>query len=119
MKSKAFRLTEQDCSNLSIIKETQGLPCEVDALRYALKLAADFSETTQNLPKSTQMVKIRKYSDEYINDWISKNGVGMPRVMCPLHTSTYIFSCGCITLDENKNPIGKERLINWFKEQYI
>ena len=96
MKSKAFRLTEQDCSNLSIIKETQGLPCEVDALRYALKLAADFSETTQNLPKPTQMVKIRKYSDEYIDELISENAGKFTNVLCPFHTSGNVSTCGCL-----------------------
>ena len=125
MKSKAFRLTDNDLSNLSIIKEEQAFLNEIDAIRYALKLAVN-SEPIKSEPikpiivaDDAGPVKKRKYTDEYIATWIEKNSTGMPNVYCPIHTAAYIYACGCLTLNGEVNEEGRLRIINWFKEQMI
>ena len=117
MKSKIFRLTEEDITCFELIKTHQGLPDDTKALRFALSIAC--KQTAPNLKERksvyTKPIKVRKYTDEQVSMYCGKTQLS--KGWCP-KCSTKLLpvlfrECACLRSEQ-----GVEELRSWLINQY-
>lgn len=86
----------------------------VHNIKQNISTTQSVSHTTQSVPIIEKTKKIRKWTDEQINEYIETNSTGLMRTMCLRHPDQYYYRCGCRDTEKSR-----ESFIGWCKEQMI